>query len=121
MNNFDPNKEYPQDLEGMRPYVDPKSKEALSDLGLALLRKASKPTAFGAGASGRYEAISILSKEYGRNIDWNIADKKESKGLPQWFWLLGAAALVGWYVMRNNKKGIFGMLKGKTFDAGDLS
>jgi hypothetical protein len=125
MNRLDPNKEYPQDLEGLRPYVNPNSPQALDDIALAQLRKKSIPTAFGTGNSGRFEAISILSQEYGRGINWDVLEyapqQEEKKGIPRWAWLLGAVVLVGWYVSRDSKKGIFGVLKGKTFDAGDLS
>lgn len=106
----------PTDLEGLRPYVDPKSPQALNDESLAILKEVWNPTADGGGNSGGYEALQILAAEYGRNLN---APKKPK--IPRWIWLAGAAALVGWYVLRNNKpKGIFGKIEGKTFNAGDL-
>lgn len=107
----------PTDIEGLRPYVDPKSPQALDDESLTILKEVWNPTADGGGDSGGYEALQILAAQYKRNLN---APKKPS--IPRWVWLAGAAALVGWYVMRNNKpKGIFGTIEGKTFYAGDLS
>jgi hypothetical protein len=122
MVKFNLEQNYPTDLDALRPFIDPKSPTALDDIGVAMLAKKYFPTADGKGNSGAYEAVLILAKEYGRAIDWNAAEYPKSKGIPQWVWLAGAAALVGWYVLRNNKpKGIFGTIEGKTFYAGDLS
>ena len=126
MVKFNLEQNYPTDLDALRPFIDPKSSTALDDIGVAMLAKKYFPTSDGKGNSGAYEAVLVLAKEYGRAIDWfelrNAAEYPKSQGIPQWVWLAGAAALVGWYVMRNNKpKGIFGTIEGKTFYAGDLS
>jgi hypothetical protein len=112
---------YPTEFEALRPYIDPKSPTALDDIGVSMLAKKFYPEN-GKGNSSAYEAVGILAKEYGRNIDYAVAEYKESKSIPRWVWLGAAVGLVAWYVMRNNKpKGIFGTIEGKTFYAGDIS
>ena len=112
---------YPTEFEALRPYIDPKSPTALDDIGVSMLAKKFYPEN-GKGNSSAYEAVGILAKEYGRTIDYAVAEYKESKTIPRWVWLGAAVGLVAWYVMRNNKpKGIFGTIEGKTFYAGDIS
>lgn len=121
MVKFNIETDYPTDLDGLRPFIDPKSPTALDDIGVSMLAKKFYPTEDGKGDSGAYDAILVLAKEYGRNIDYKVTEYPKA-GIPRWVWLAGAAALVGWYVLRNNKpKGLIGSIEGKTFNAGDLS
>jgi hypothetical protein len=111
---------YPSTLDGLDIYINPKSSEALDDIGVAILREKF----FNEKNGGGYDAVEVLTAKYGRTINWDVKEypKDKSKGIPRWVWLAGAGALVLWYVMRDNKKkGLTGVLKGKTFDAGNLS
>lgn len=118
MNKYNPKFIYPQELDKLDEYINPASPKALDDIGVSMLRAYF----FANGLGGGYDAVEVLAQKYGRKIDYTIVEYPQSKRLPRWVWLAGAAALVGWYVLRNNKpKGIFGKLEGKTFNAGDLS
>jgi hypothetical protein len=59
----------PTDIEGLRPYVDPKSPQALDDESLMVLKEVWNPTADGGGDSGGYEALQILAAQYKRNLN----------------------------------------------------
>jgi hypothetical protein len=121
MNRYDSNNYYPNTLEALDPFINPKSPTALDDIGIAILREKF----FEAKDGGGYDAIAVLVSRYGRNIDWmklEYPKDKSGNNIPRWVWLSGAGILVFWFVTRDNKKkGLTGVLKGKTFDAGNLS
>lgn len=119
MNKYNPEFAYPNTLDGLDKYINPQSPDALDDIGVAALRNQFFIDQDGSG----FDAIDSLLAKYKRTIDLSKKEYPASKGIPRWMWLAGAGALVLWFVMRDNKKnkGVNGVLKGKTFDAGDLS